>query len=85
VRLRVGDELPRLEAVRDPPHDVRQEQDGRAIDARLDMSAPDLDSTVDDDIGNDLLHPMFVACLDLIRSSSATPARSPRFIDPPGR
>ncbi len=40
----------------------KHEEIGREIEARQQMAAPDLDAAIDDDIGDDLLRLMFIAC-----------------------
>jgi RNA polymerase sigma factor (sigma-70 family) len=40
----------------------KQGEIGREIDAQLELSAPDLDAALDDDIGDDLLRLVFTAC-----------------------
>lgn len=40
----------------------KQEELARTIEAEWDMAAPDLDATLDDEIGDDLLRLLFIAC-----------------------
>ena len=40
----------------------KHEEIGREIDARQDSVAPDLDGAIDDDVGDDLLRLIFIAC-----------------------
>src|SRR4051794_8982798 len=40
----------------------KQEEAGRALETRRDVSAPDLDAAMDDEVGDDLLRLMFTAC-----------------------
>src|SRR5271166_4663737 len=42
--------------------DRKHEELGRALEAQQKMAAPDLDSAIDDDMGDDLLRHMFTAC-----------------------
>jgi RNA polymerase sigma factor (sigma-70 family) len=43
-------------------HESKEEELGREIDGLLEMAAPDLDAAIDDDIGDDLLRLVFIAC-----------------------
>ena len=43
-------------------HDRKHEELGREIDARQEQALPDLDASLDDHVGDDLLRLMFVAC-----------------------
>ena len=40
----------------------KSDEIGREIEVRREMSAPDLDAAIDDDVGDDLLRLMFTAC-----------------------
>src|SRR5687768_2767115 len=40
----------------------KHEELGRELDARQEMSVPDLDTAIDDDVGDDLLRLIFIAC-----------------------
>ena len=40
----------------------KHEELGRELDARQEMAVPDLDTAIDDDVGDDLLRLIFIAC-----------------------
>src|SRR5918997_6138984 len=42
--------------------DRKQEQLGRELEVRQELAADDLDETIDEDVGDDLLGLMFIAC-----------------------
>ena len=43
-------------------HQSKEEELGREIEGQLRMAAPDIDAALDDDIGDDLLRLVFIAC-----------------------
>jgi RNA polymerase sigma factor (sigma-70 family) len=43
-------------------HERKEEELTREVEARLEMAAPDLDATLDDPVGDDLLRLVFIAC-----------------------
>jgi RNA polymerase sigma-70 factor (ECF subfamily) len=43
-------------------HERKQDEIGREVGARLETAAPDPDQAIDDDIGDDLLRLVFIAC-----------------------
>jgi len=43
-------------------HERKHEELGRELDARQESSVPDLDAQIDDDVGDDLLRLIFIAC-----------------------
>src|SRR5512143_2164705 len=47
---------------RDKRLERKHEELSQEIDARQEISAPDLDAAIDDDVGDDLLRLVFVAC-----------------------
>ncbi|MDQ3675166.1 MAG: RNA polymerase sigma factor [Gemmatimonadota bacterium] len=42
--------------------ELKHEELGRELDARQESSVPDLDAAIDDDVGDDLLRLIFIAC-----------------------
>ncbi len=60
-------------------HERRHEQIGHEIEARRTTGAPDLDATIDDPVGDDLLRLMFTACHPVL-STEARVALTLRMI-----
>jgi RNA polymerase sigma factor (sigma-70 family) len=48
----------------------KHEELGREMDARMERTAPDLDAAIDDDIGDDLLRLVFVACHPILSTDA---------------
>ena len=53
-------------------HQRKEGDIGREIDARLETAVPDLDAGLDDEIGDDLLRLMFIACHPVLSTESRT-------------
>jgi RNA polymerase sigma-70 factor, ECF subfamily len=51
-------------------HQRKEGDIGREIDARLETAVPDLDARLDDEIGDDLLRLMFIACHPVLSTES---------------
>jgi RNA polymerase sigma factor (sigma-70 family) len=57
---------------RDKLHERKHEELGRELDARQDAAVADLDIAIDDDVGDDLLRLIFIACHPVLSTDAQT-------------